>query len=92
MFGFSGQYNPTITSKIRLFSAFFGKKRVYVISLIFAKKVLTKRDSICYNDQAVRETGSQTRSNETAANLENDTEKREKSAKRTATRPGREER
>jgi len=61
MFGFFAVYNRVITSKIRLFSAFCRKKRVYVISLVFIKKVLTKRDSVCYNNQAVRERGCKTR-------------------------------
>ena len=57
MFGFLTFCNRTITPKIRLFSAICGKNRVYVISLVFVKKVLTKRDSVCYNNQAVREQG-----------------------------------
>ena len=53
-------YNRTITSKIRLFSVFCRKNRTYVISLVFVKKVLTKHDSVCYNNQAVREPGRKT--------------------------------
>jgi len=74
MFGFLTFCNRTITPKIRLFSAICGKNRVYVISLVFVKKVLTKRDSVCYNNQAVSETGDKNPGNGQRANLENDTE------------------
>ena len=43
--------------KIRLFAVFWRIQLTYVISLIFVKKVLTKHDIVCYNNQAVSETG-----------------------------------
>ena len=43
--------------KIRLFAVFWRVQLTYVISLVFVKKVLTKHDIICYNNQAVSETG-----------------------------------
>ena len=42
--------------KIRLFAVFWRIQQTYVISLIFVKKVLTKHDIVCYNNQAVSET------------------------------------
>ena len=53
-----GRKEGAAQRKIRLFSAFRRQKTTCVISLILAKKVLTNRDTICYNVQAVREQGS----------------------------------
>ena len=92
MFGFLGVCNGLITLKIRLFSGFCGKKRVYVISLIFVKKVLTKRDTICYNNQAVREQGHEKPGDRQRANLENDTEETSTRSCGLARRAGRQER
>ena len=53
---------------------FWRIQTVYVISLIFVKKVLTKHDIVCYNNQAVSETGNKNLEDRQQANLENDTE------------------
>ena len=57
MFGFLLESSGCILPKIRLFSVLWRIKPLYVISLVFVKKVLTNRDTICYNNQAVSETG-----------------------------------
>ena len=57
MFGFLLESSGCILPKIRLFSVLWRIKPLYVISLVFVKKVLTNRDIICYNNQAVSETG-----------------------------------
>ena len=57
MFGFLLESSGCILPKIRLFSVLWRIKPLYVISLVFVKKVLTNRDTICYNIQAVSETG-----------------------------------
>ena len=57
MFGFLLGSSGCILPKIRLFSVLWRIKPLYVISLVFVKKVLTNRDTICYNNQAVSETG-----------------------------------
>ena len=57
MFGFMLESSGCILPKIRLFSVLWRIKPLYVISLVFVKKVLTNRDTICYNNQAVSETG-----------------------------------
>ena len=51
-----------------------------VISLILAKNALTNAVCVCYNDQAVRERAPEKGANPgQRANLENDTDEREKS-------------
>ena len=57
MFGFLLESSGCILPKIRLFSVLWRIKPLYVISLVFVKKVLTNRDTICYNNQAVSKTG-----------------------------------
>ena len=60
MFGFLLESSGCILPKIRLFSVLWRIKPLYVISLVFVKKVLTNRDTICYNNQAVSETRDRT--------------------------------
>ena len=69
--------NADLKSKNALKSCIFKGFSKKVISLIFGQNVLTNRDRICYNNQALRG-----QPHSEGANLENDTEE-EREAERS---------